>query len=282
MNAVMMIGIYICNLLQQVTSKDFNKKTGNRGVYAWSMALSLAAAAFFILTSGGKFDFSLKLGLYSLGFASAYSLAVTCHVLALQYGSISLTTLIISYSLIIPTMYGMTFLDETPGGFLVIGLALLAVSLFFINFKKADSAVNGKWLFFSLLTFAGNGMCSTVQKMQQVAFDGACKNELMILAMIISAVIMGIFALLSKEESAIGLRCGWYLAVLFGIVNGALNMLVMLLGEKMAASVMFPLISAGGIVISGILSLFIYKEKLSTMQWIGIVFGLVSIVFLNI
>ena len=47
-------------------------------------------------------------------------------------------------------------------------------------------------------------------------------------------------------------------------------------------SLMFPLISAGGIVLTWIISLFFYKEKLTLKQNIGMVLGVISIVFLNL
>jgi multidrug transporter EmrE-like cation transporter len=50
----------------------------------------------------------------------------------------------------------------------------------------------------------------------------------------------------------------------------------------MAPSVMFPVISAGGIVISFIISLVLYKEKFSIMQYIGLILGITSIVLLNL
>ena len=46
--------------------------------------------------------------------------------------------------------------------------------------------------------------------------------------------------------------------------------------------IMFPIISAGGIVMASILSLTIYKEKLSTLQKLGLMLGVLAIVVLNL
>ena len=78
------------------------------------------------------------------------------------------------------------------------------------------------------------------------------------------------------------LRHARFTAVAAGIMNGIVNLLVMVLSGMMATSVMFPLISAGGIVVTYIVSRFFYKEKLTKIQFAGFLTGLASIVFLNI
>ena len=50
----------------------------------------------------------------------------------------------------------------------------------------------------------------------------------------------------------------------------------------MNVSVMFPLISAGGIIVTYIVSQWVYKEELSLKQKIGTVLGILAVVVLNI
>jgi multidrug transporter EmrE-like cation transporter len=72
------------------------------------------------------------------------------------------------------------------------------------------------------------------------------------------------------------------MATLGGLANGGVNFLVLLLSLKMDASVMFPIISAGGILCATTLSVTVYKEKLSIVQKIGVALGVLAIVVLNI
>ena len=65
-------------------------------------------------------------------------------------------------------------------------------------------------------------------------------------------------------------------------MNGVCNFLVMILAVKMDASIMFPVMSAGGIVVTGLVSVFIYKEKLSRGQYAALVLGITSVVRMNI
>lgn len=126
-------------------------------------------------------------------------------------------------------------------------------------------------------------MCSVVQKMQQLAFNGAYKNEFMILALAIVVVVLTGFVI-AKERKEIKTfaKVGWHLAAFCGVMNGIVNLFVMILSGRMPVSLMFPLISAGGIVITYLVSKFFYKEKLTQRQFIGFIIGIISVVFLNI
>lgn len=237
---------------------------------------------FFVITSGG-FKWEAGLIPYALGFALSYGTSTVFSVLATSTGALSLTALIISFSLMIPTFYGLIFLNDPVSIGLIPGIALLLISLVLINKKSESIKITRRWLVYVFLAFVGNGMCSTVQKMQQVAFDGKYKNEFMIIAL--ASVCFGLFiASLIKEKSYIK-RCakaGWYFAIGCGLTNGAVNLFVMVLSGKMPVSLMFPLISAGGIIITYFVSRFVYKEKLTKTQLIGFVLGVCSVVLLNI
>lgn len=276
----------ICVILgisgQNISKKIFSHKASG-GVYTFSMLSALAATAFFLITAR---DPVWNAGLlpYALFFAFSYGTSSIFGVLALSCGPLSLTALITSFSLMIPTFYGLIFLKDPVSFGLYPGLALLAASLFLIN--KKGNAANGlslKWLIFVLLSFLGNGLCSVAQTMQQKRFDGQYKNEFMITALLIVVGIMAIATLLKERKNAGKyIRTGWYLSLGCGALNGMVNLFVMILTGLMSVSLMFPLISVGGIVLTFIVSKVFYKEKLTTAQHIGFLLGVGAIVFLNL
>ncbi|MBE6762457.1 MAG: hypothetical protein E7551_09295 [Ruminococcaceae bacterium] len=203
-------------------------------------------------------------------------------VLAIAYGSLSLTSLFISYSLMIPTFYGLIIGDTVSTGFIP-GMLLLVISLFLTNKSNEKAKISLKWIICVFLSFLGNGMCTVVQKMQQIASNGAYKNEFMIVALAIVTVVMLIMSIL-KERTEIKFfaKVGWHWAIICGALNGMVNLFVMILSGKMPVSLMFPLISAGGLIVTYIVSRFFYKEKLTKIQFIGFIFGLMAVVFLNV
>lgn len=282
LNAFFLITIILGISGQNIIKKPYTQKTNGNGVYFYSTLLSLAALAFFVVTSS-ELSFSLSFVPYSVAFAVSYAIATLFAVLAIAHGSLSLTSLIISYSLMIPTFYGLLFLKDDMGKGFIVGLVSLIISLFLINKKDGDVGFSFLWIIYVILAFVGNGMCSVFQKMQQEAFEGAYKNEFMIVALAIVTLVMLVLTLIKeRNELKSYAKAGWHLALICGAMNGLVNLFVMILSNRMKVSVMFPLISAGGLVVTYLVSRFFYKEKLTKIQFVGFIFGLMAVVFLNI
>jgi drug/metabolite transporter (DMT)-like permease len=282
LNVIFLIVIILGLSGQNVVKKPYTKIVGEGGVYFFSTLLSAAALIFFVVISTElKFDTSYIP--YSIGFAVAYAMATVFMTMAIANGSLSLTSLFISYSLMIPTFYGIIFLkDDISIGF-ILGVFLLIISLFLVNKGDEKARFSFKWIICVVLSFVGNGMCTVIQKMQQVASRGAYKNEFMIVALAIVTVVMLVMSLIKeRKELKVYAIAGWHWALICGLLNGMVNLFVMILSGRMAVSLMFPLISAGGLVVTYIISRFFYKEKLTKVQFVGFVFGLSAVVFLNI
>lgn len=282
MNSIFLIIIILGISSQNILQKEFNKKTFGKGVYLFTLLSSLSAMLFFSLTSG-KLDFNAAIIPYSLLFAVSYAFCIIFNFLAVANGSLSLSALLISYSLIIPTSYGLIFLDEPIGKGLIPGLLFLAVSLFLINKRNESVEITFKWLLYVFLAFMGNGMCTVIQKIQVLKFDGEYKNEFMIVALLVVGIMIGITMLITERKDVCTyIKKGWYLGILCGVANGIANLFVLILTGRMSVSVMFPLMSAGGLIVTFFVSKFLYKEKFSKKQIAGFVLGVLSVVFLNL
>lgn len=284
MNYILLAVTVICVALQSATQKTFNLRTNGKGTFFFTGALSFVALLFF-LVSGGKLHFEAGIVPYALGFGFAYMTCTLLGMLALSLGPLSLFSLISSYSLMIPTFYGLIFLKEPMGKWLILGIVLLVLSIFFMN-KKDDAKgvpITLKWALAAVLSAVANGMCSTVQKMQQVRYDGAYKNEFMVIALGFVVVVCFLMAAV-KEGKQIGFfaRKGTVLAVLCGLMNGLVNLLVMVISGKVPSSVMFPVISAGGLVLTFFIAKFVYKEEMSKRQTAGLLLGIAAVIFLNL
>lgn len=282
LNIVYLSSIILGISAQNIFKRQYTDKTNGKGAYLFSALISLFAMLFFVVTSKG-FQFEINVLPYALAFGFAYAIGTLFATLSVSCGSLSLTSLFISYSLLLPTFYGLIFLKDPVSIGLIPGIILLVISLILTNKPDKKSKISFKWIIFVALAFIGNGMCSTVQKIQQVKFDGAYKNEFMIVAIAFVAISLFIFAIFKeKGEIKIYAKSGWFLALLSGLINGMVNLFVMILSGRIPVSLMFPLISAGGIIITYFVSKFYYKEKLSKMQFIGFLIGIASVVFLNI
>jgi multidrug transporter EmrE-like cation transporter len=283
LNILYLTGAVVTIAAQAIAKKAYNVKLGAKGAYTFNAVSVLAAALFFLFSSGFKLDFTMETFYYSLAFSVGYGMAIIGIFLAILHGSLSLTSLVTSYSLIIPTFWGIIFYNEKMTLPLGIGLVLLCISIFLLNSKKGDGRITLAWVFFALLIFFGNGACATVQLVQQRNFEGAYKSEFMIMGLAIVAVVLGAMTFfVERDEILPAVKGGGIHMTLAGLFNGGANLFVMLSVSVMNASIAYPVISAGGIILTWLTSRFVYKERLSTAQNISLVLGIVSVILMNI
>ena len=269
---------------QNIFKKQYNSKVKN-GVFCFNAISSFFALLFFAVPALVKgFEFQIGLIGYSLAYAISYVVTLVCIYLAILWGGFGMTSLIYSYSTVIPTLYAILFLDEKMNLLIGVGFLALVISLFLTNTDRSVAdKVTVKWVVVLLLAFLSNGMCAVTQNLQQIAFGGAYKNEFMVLALVIVEIVFWVLVLW-KDKSFLkeSFQKGLLPAAACGICNGATNLLVMFLLGMMASSILFPAISAGGIIISFVFSVLVYREPFGVRQGIGVTFGIVAMVLLNL
>jgi drug/metabolite transporter (DMT)-like permease len=136
LSALYIFMIVVAISAQHISKKAYSVRTGGEGgALTFSLGSVSSALLFFVFSSGFSFDFDPSIIPYSIGFGLTYGSAVAFSVYAIKYGPLALTSLISSYSLIIPTFYGIFFLNEETSATLYLGLCALMISLFLVNFK---------------------------------------------------------------------------------------------------------------------------------------------------
>ena len=277
--------VALTNMVQNIFKQKYTDR--NPGGVCFFSGMTALFAMLFFLAVNRDFDYSRALLLPSFGFAVSYAVATVFAVLAIRCGSLAKTTLILSCSLLLPTFYGIICLKEPVHATMIAGVLLLLVSLVLVHYEKEKSAqkVTFRWVLYVLLAFLGNGMCSIVQKAKQLCLGEAGNNMFMIVALGVVVVLLFAFSMASGTERqafhGFGWK-GWLLALLCGIANGATNYFVIFLNSRLPASVMFPIISAGGMILIFLYSVFVRKEKFSLRQKVGFLLGTASIVLLNL
>ncbi len=296
MEYLILLGVMIGVPAQSVIVKSYQRRNRTASDILFTAFIGLSAMLVFVGAALAKGGISLSPEVlpYSLAFAVGYGMAFVFQILALSCGPMSLTVLIISYSLLIPTFYGVLFLRESVGTFFVPGVLLLAVCLFLINYQKRakkteeqnkpkPTGISLKWLIFVWLSFLGNGLCSTVQKIASQSLGEEVRNEFMVAAMLMIAVGFLIAGFIRERRTVREfMRRGWYFGALCGFINGVVNLACLILAARMPASIQYPLISAGSILFSLLFSVIIFKEKITPRQYAGVAVGVLSIVFLNL
>lgn len=97
---------------------------------------------------------------------------------------------------------------------------------------------------------------------------------LYLLAFFSTAAVLGMAIMFSRREKALpqDRSVGMVMAV-----GGTGAMLFLLLAlEYMPGIVVFPVRNLGNLVVIGMVSLLVWKDRLSTNQWLGIIFAIVA------
>lgn len=232
------------------------------------------------------FSFDTKVLPYSAVFALSYTVCNLGIISALKYGPASLTSLFISLSLILVTIWGFIFWDAKLTVWVGIGLALViaSITLCLSGNRKNEKKVSVKWLVFVMLACFSNAGCSIIQRTQQTKFGGQHGEMLMFFASLISlAVFFTVFMIKGRTNAKALIKRSWYFPVSAGVCNVLLNLFVILLAtSELSPSLIYPTIGVGGLAVVMIFSLFAFKEKLKPLQWIGVVFGAAATVLLSL
>ncbi|MBQ4111790.1 MAG: EamA family transporter [Clostridia bacterium] len=287
MNYLLLFLTALFIVFQKVIQDRYNAKCRS-GVFFFSGMISFFAMCFFMAVNR-DWTWSNELIVPAVSFGLSYAAATVFVVLAIKCGSLAKTTLITSYSLLVPAFAGLVILREPIGIPMIAGMILLVLSLWLTNHRKKTSDAprekfSLKWLVFVLLGFVGNGMCSTVQKLAP-HYLGADVNLTLstIVALGLSTVVLIAASFLTKEtDLKTTLRVGGPLSLFCGLFNGAVNYLAIYLNQFIPASVMFPVLSAGELILVVPYALLVRRERFNAKQWAGFAVGVVSVVLLNL
>ncbi len=288
MTIILVLLCIFTSSIQSVLRRGYDDRVRGGGVAFFGAVQSFVSLLVFVAAGAVRgYDFPSEpaMYLYSFGFAAFYGTSISATQAAFAHGPYGLTSLITSYAPVIPAVYGILVLGEPVNPTKVAGLACFIVSLPLMRSAKADEKdserpANRKWLVFVIVSLVCNGFCSVTQKAEQNTLGGVFANEFMIVAL--SLVTIGLSAAaVVREKDRISAHAISF-PILCGAANGATNKLVLIVIASAAASVFFPMISAGQLVASVVYSIVIYREKLSVRQYIAAALGIASLVLLSI
>lgn len=267
----------------------YNNKNAQRPNVSRLYSLMTSCSVFISWLVIYAFDFSFAPGviIYSLAYGIFYTMAMLGLINALNTGSVSLTAFVKQLSLACVAFWGFFFWD-TPFTFNVaIGLILIVIALSLCLFnkdKKGDGGLSWKWFLFALMLLIGNAGCSIMQKYQQAAFDGQHGSMMMAFATGFAVLINLIVA--SKEDKTHwkdAIRASWGFPAAAGLSSALTNQFILLLiSTSLSASLVYPGIAVGGLMLTVLVSVVVCNEKLRRQQWIGLAVGAVALIFLNL
>lgn len=279
---LLLICVPLVSCLQSISQKQYNLRIKEPNIILFSAFTSLIALGFFVVSSGFRLEFDTGLVPYALCFAVCYASAWVGTVFAVRYGLMAITNLIISCSLIFPTMYGV-LMGETATPMVIVGICMLLAAFVLVNLKSGSKgSFSLKWFVCVMIAFVGNGGCSISQNMQKRALGDSYSHEFMIIALAAATVMLFAAAIYSSKDIKSDIKMCLPYAAGNGIANAVVNLLIITLIGNIPNTILYPTNSALGMAVTFLISYFAYKERFSVTQYIGYAMGMASIVILNI
>ena len=282
---VVYVLIILASVTQSATTKLFNQKCTHSAVF--NAIRSCTALILFALIAAFGFAFHLPTVLFGALYGVSLCVSMYTGYQALCRGPMALTSMLVSFSVIIPLIWGITVGNETLKSLQYPALILLFLAIILTNADKIKAKRDTQtnyflWLLFVAITFICNGACSILQKQHQTLYPEAYSREFMLFAMLLCSVVFLISAfrrISPKELKGIkGKRYG----VLSGLANGIANFLTLVLAGMENASVLFPIISAGTLLAALLCGKLLFKEKLRVNHYAALAAGIVAVVLLKL
>lgn len=278
----------ICSAALNLLGTRFNRKNAARpnasSVYNILVACSAALTWAVITLTNPSFDPAVLL--YSAGYGICFTMAIGGLIGALKHGPVPLTAFAKQLSLICVSLWGFLFWRVKITSFTVIGLLLLAASLYlcFLSGNSRSGRISAKWIFYVGMLIAGNAGCSIIQKYQQMAFDGRHGGIMMLAASVLSAALC---ALLARKNPPPRwreiVRDSWFYPALAGMSSALMNLFVILLASTtLSPSVIYPGQATGGFILTTLISVIFMGEKIRFREGIGLAIGATALVFLSL
>ncbi len=275
--AVSMTSMVLQNTMFNDVSKRLLKDNSDRFFYNGILyAVCLVLFTIFAIIAQSFSLFSVLLGFV---FGLFTSLANYFKLSALNKGPMHITVLITSSSMIISALSGALFFGEPFS----VGKAiatLVLIGFIYISLGRSESTeIKKGWGFTCIAAFLLQGVIGILQKAHQ---NSQYKGEIFLF--LASAFLFSFFfsAILSggvKKERAFGKK-QYIFAIICGLCSFLMNFLNLKLSGILPSQIFFPLVNGGAIVITALVSVFFFKEKLTRRQLVGLVGGLCTLIII--
>lgn len=265
------------SLFNSVSKKDL--KTHADTLYYNSYIYIVCVILFGILAIGNSVSaYSIALGLL---FGIVTMLSNFYKLSALSKGPMHITILITTSSMILPAISGAVFFSEEFS----IGksVAMIALILFiYLSLKKEHTeTINKKWILYCFISFLCQGAIGIIQKIHQTS---AHKNELF-LFLAVSFLFSFLFARILSRKSKTTykfMKKQYVFSGICGICTFVMNFLNLQLSGILPTQLFFPLVNGSSIVLTSLISVTVFKERITKLQLTGLIGSLISLIFICI
>lgn len=270
-------------LLQGMISRNYLKNTTDVALYN---AIVFGGMSVIYLLLNGLNVPQPGIIIYGIIFGLMNSLFQIFYTMAMQRGPVSLTSLITTFSTLFTVAFGMLYYNESLNMLNMIGLLCMFLSLFLtIDFKHAkEHNFSFVWFLLCLGSMIFNGLAAICVKIQKVNIPNQDISMLLVTYTTGAAALFLFYLFQSKvlhRPKTVVLHPQRVTVMLsVSLILGVYFVLYMYGIGVVPSVVFFPLTNIGPVTMISVLSVILFKDKLTTQQIVSLIFGIMSTLLL--
>ena len=279
-----------CSVVLAVVKSAFVKQYSNKApdknspIFLFNL-VAYGLAAILQLMVNGIPVFSLWTILPAFGYAVSCYLMQMFLMKSMSIGSMALSSLFCMYGMLIPTVAGPLFFNESFSFLKGIGVALMLLAIFFsVDIHKGDNSNSKKWLVFALLTLLFSGMVGVFEKVHQTGQNKDDIHSFLSCAFIMIALLNAatLPIVRNSETNPPPLKNGLLFAILTGLVVVFYNRINLILAGALDTMIYYPISSGGAVLLTLIVSVIVFREPIRRNHILCFIFGTSAILLLGI
>jgi len=222
---------------------------------------------------------------FALGLGAMFIMVFNLMAITTQRSGLSVVSVATKMSVVIPIVFGLLYYKESLGIFKVLGIILALAAVYLASIKKQDGLkIKPANFIFPILVFLGSGIIDTTIKYLEGEYIAENDTPIFSATIFAMAALLGILIMIFQ---AIQGKFTFHLKnILGGFALGIPNyfsiyfLIKALRSGILESSGIFTVNNVAIVMISTLLGILLFKEKLLVKNWIGIVLAIVGILFI--
>ncbi|WP_347840859.1 EamA family transporter [uncultured Draconibacterium sp.] len=200
-----------------------------------------------------------------------------------QKAGITVTTLANKLSLVFPVAFSLFYFNEQISILKIAGIVTALIAIGLTVYKKEINKTNLLFIALPLSIFLGSGLIDSIVKYVQAVKLSETDVSLYTICVFIVAFICGLILKLFKKNRNQTFN---YMTIILGTFLGGVNfgslffIIKALNHSGLESSLVFALNNMAIVALTTLLGTLLFKEKLSRINYLGVVLALISLYFL--
>lgn len=223
---------------------------------------------------------------YALALGVLFIVVFNLMAVTTQRSGLSVVSVATKMSVVIPILFGLIYYQESLGIIKGMGIVLALVAVYLASIKpSAQLQVKRSHLIYPLLVFLGSGIIDTTIKFLEDRFVGEDEVPIFSATIFMSAALVG--GLMLIYLFYFGKLKFQFKNVIGGIALGIPNyfsiyfLVQALRSDILESSGIFTVNNVAIVMLSTLVGISLFKERISIKNWFGILLAIVSIVLIT-